>query len=226
MSPVWMLQDAKNAFSEVVNRACSSGPQIVTRRGRPVAVVISYENYSEQKSRGESFVDFLGRAQLEDGDVDTLLICTGTAFMILCSGTYNIFDARTGEMLVAKAPELGANYVGFTQAAVDSVMQGFGGAFVSVALLFFVFTTIMAYYFYGESSIMYMFRGRKGEKAVVWVFRFALLGMLVFGAVKEAGVIWQIGDIGVGITAWINVIALLILCPQAIRALKEFEKDA
>ena len=40
MSPVWMLQDAKNAFSEVVNRACSSGPQIVTRRGRPVAVVI------------------------------------------------------------------------------------------------------------------------------------------------------------------------------------------
>ena len=70
MSPVWMLQDAKNAFSEVVNRACSSGPQIVTRRRRPVAVVISYENYSEQKSRGESFVDFLGRAQLEDGELD------------------------------------------------------------------------------------------------------------------------------------------------------------
>jgi prevent-host-death family protein len=70
MSPVWMLQDAKNAFSEVVNRACSSGPQIVTRRGRPVAVVISYENYSEQKSRGESFVDFLGSAQLEDGELD------------------------------------------------------------------------------------------------------------------------------------------------------------
>ena len=167
-----------------------------------------------------------GLAQAFSVYVDTLLICTGTAFMILCSGTYNIFDAKTGEMLVAQAPELGANYVGFTQAAVDSVMQGFGGAFVSVALLFFVFTTIMAYYFYAESSIMYMFRGRKGEKAMVWVFRFALLGMLVFGAVKEAGVIWQIGDIGVGITAWINVIALLILCPQAIRALKEFEKDA
>ena len=70
MSPVWMLQDAKNAFSEGVNRACSSGPQIVTRRGRPVAVVISDENYSEQKSRGESFVDFLGHAQLEDGELD------------------------------------------------------------------------------------------------------------------------------------------------------------
>ena len=167
-----------------------------------------------------------GLAQAFSVYVDTLLICTGTAFMILCSGTYNIFDARTGEMLVAQAPELGANYVGFTQAAVDSVMQGFGGGFVSIALFFFAFTTIMADYFYAESSIIYMFRGKKGEMLVLWVFRFALLGMIVLGAVKEAGVIWQIGDIGVGITAWINVIALLILCPQAIRALKEFEKDA
>ena len=167
-----------------------------------------------------------GLAQAFSVYVDTLLICTGTAFMILCSGTYNIFDAKTGEMLVAQAPELGANYVGFTQAAVDSVMRGFGGGFVSIALFFFAFTTIMADYFYAESSIIYMFRGKKGEMLVLWVFRFALLGMIVLGALKEAGVIWQIGDIGVGITAWINVVALLILCPQAIRALKEFEKDA
>ena len=164
-----------------------------------------------------------GLAQAFSVYVDTLLICTGTALMILCSGTYNIFDAKTGEMLVAQAPELGANYVGFTQAAVDSVFQGVGSGFVSIALLFFVFTTLMAYYFYAESSIIYMFRGGKGEKLVIWLFRFCLLGMIVFGALKEAGVIWQIGDIGVGITAWINVIALLILCPQAIRALKEFE---
>ena len=164
-----------------------------------------------------------GLAQAFSVYVDTLLICTATALMILCSGTYNIFDAKTGEMLVCGAPELGANYVGFTQAAVDSVLQGIGGAFVSIALLFFVFTTIMAYYFYAESSIMYMFRGKKGEKTLIWFSRFGLLAMIVFGALKEAGVIWQIGDIGVGITAWINVVALLILCPQAIRALKEFE---
>ncbi|MCR5548857.1 MAG: alanine:cation symporter family protein, partial [Bacteroidales bacterium] len=53
--------------------------------------------------------------------------------------------------------------------------------------------------------------------------RFVLLGMAVFGTLREAGVIWQLGDVGVGITAWINVIALLILCPRAIRALKEYE---
>jgi len=158
--------------------------------------------------------------------VDTLLICTGTALMILCSGTYNIFDAKTGEMLVAVAPDLGANYVGFTQAAVDSVLSGFGGGFVSTALVFFVFTTLMAYYFYGESSIMYIFQGKpRGEKVAIWCFRAGLLLMTVFGALKEANVIWQMGDIGVGITAWINVIALLLLCPQAIKALREFEKS-
>lgn len=166
-----------------------------------------------------------GLAQAFSVYVDTILICTGTALMILCSGTYNIFDAKTGEMLEAVAPELGGNYVGYTQAAVDSVLSGIGGGFVSIALVFFVFTTLMAYYFYGESSIMYIFQGKpRGEKAAIWCFRTGLLLMTVFGALKEANVIWQLGDIGVGITAWINVIALLLLCPQAIRALREFEK--
>ena len=168
-----------------------------------------------------------GLAQAFSVYVDTLLICTATALMILCSGMYNIFDAKTGEMIVASAPVLGDNYVGFTQAAVDSVLTGFGGTFVSIALVFFVFTTVMAYYFYGESSIMYIFSGRKGgrkaEKVAIWVFRFFLLGMVIFGAVREAGVIWQLGDVGVGLTAWINVIALLLLCPQAIQALREYE---
>ena len=170
-----------------------------------------------------------GLAQAFSVYVDTLLICTATALMILCSGMYNIFDAKTGDMIVASAPVLGNNYVGYTQAAVDSVLTGFGGTFVSIALVFFVFTTVMAYYFYGESSIMYIFSGRKGsrkaEKIAIWAFRFFLLGMVVFGAMREAGVIWQLGDVGVGLTAWINVIALLLLCPQAIQALREYESS-
>ena len=159
--------------------------------------------------------------------VDTLLVCTATALMILCSSTYNILDAKTGEMLVGNAPELGANYVGFTQAAVDSAFVGFGGAFVSIALVFFAFTTLMAYYFYTESSIIYLFSRRNGskraEKAVIWIYRLVLPAMVIFGSLREANVVWQMGDIGVGITAWLNVIALLFLCPQAIKALKEYE---
>ena len=169
-----------------------------------------------------------GLAQSFSVYVDTLLVCSATAFMILCSGTYNIFDAKTGEMLVANAPSLGNNYVGFTQAAVDSVLSGFGNQFVCLSLFFFVFTTLMAYYFYSESSIMYIFslKNRSGsgkEKAVLWIYRFLMLGAVVFGAVREANVIWQMGDIGVGLLAWINVAALLFLCPKAIKALRDYE---
>ena len=52
-----------------------------------------------------------------------------------------------------------------------------------------------------------------------------ILAMVLFGALHEANIVWQLGDIGVGITAWLNVIALLILCPQAIKALREYEAD-
>jgi len=161
--------------------------------------------------------------------VDTLLVCTATALMILCSGTYNILDAETGEILVAGVPELGSNYVGYTQAAVDTLWTGFGSTFVSIALVFFAFTTLMAYYFYAESSIIYLFSKGKGspklEKAIIWAYRFILLAMVVFGAVREADVIWKLADVGVGLTTWLNVLALLLLCPQAIRALSEYESD-
>ncbi len=168
-----------------------------------------------------------GLAQSFSVYVDTLLVCTATALMILCSGTYNILDA-SGKVLVESAPALADNYVGYTQAAVDSVISGFGSQFVSIALCFFVFTTVMAYYFYAESSIMYVFDvsgkgGGRAEKICVWALRIVILGATVFGAVRETDVVWTLGDIGVGLMAWVNVIALLILCPKAIRALKDYE---
>jgi AGCS family alanine or glycine:cation symporter len=67
--------------------------------------------------------------------------------------------------------------------------------------------------------------GSKAEKLVIWIYRFLILGTVVFGAVKEADTIWKMGDIGVGLMAWINVIALLLLCPHALRALKEYESS-
>ena len=166
-----------------------------------------------------------GLAQSFSVYVDTLFVCTATALMILTSGTYNVIDSSTGEMLLANAPELGNNYAGFTQSAVDSVFSGFGSQFVSVAMVFFVFSTIMAYYFYSESSIIYLFKGKNArrEKLMIHLLQAVMLVSVVIGAVYEADVAWQFCDIGVGIMAWFTVIAILILCPKAIQALKEFE---
>ena len=165
-----------------------------------------------------------GLAQSFSVYVDTLLVCTATALMILTSGTYNILDGQGG-MLYAGAPELGNNYVAYTQSAVDSVFHGFGSRFVAVAMIFFAFTTLLAYYFYAESSIIYLFQGKNGrrEKWVIRVLQLLMLAAVVFGAIHEADFIWQLGDIGVGLMAWITVVSILILCPKAIRSLKEFE---
>ena len=166
-----------------------------------------------------------GLAQAFSVYVDTLLVCTATALMILTSGTYNIIDSATGELLVANAPELGNNYAGFTQGAVDTVFAGFGSEFISIAMVFFAFSTIMAYYFYAETGIIYLFRGRnpRKEKWVIRLFQAIMIAAVVFGAVREADLVWTLGDIGVGLMAWGTVVSILILCPKAIKALKEFE---
>lgn len=157
--------------------------------------------------------------------IDTLLVCTSTALIILCTGCYNIFGAD-GQMIAANAPELGSNYVAFTQSAIDTVFKGFGSSFVAIALAFFTFTTIMAYYFYSESSIIYLGKLREGknnEKAYIWIYRSLLFATVIIGACTQSDTAWTIGDIGLGLTTWINVIVLLILCPKALKELKEYE---
>ena len=159
--------------------------------------------------------------------IDTLLVCTATALMILSSGTYNVFSQQTGEMIVCNSPDLADNYVGFTQGAVDTVFHGFGSTFVAIALAFFAFTTLMSYSFYSESSIMWLCRGRsmRFEKTVLAIYRLALFGMMILGACFGSGTVWTLGDVGIGLTTWINVAVLLILCPQALKTLSDFEME-
>jgi AGCS family alanine or glycine:cation symporter len=83
--------------------------------------------------------------------VDTLLVCSATAFMILITGMYKVLDSAgatrvimAGEGLPPSMNEYGPVY---TQMAVDAHLPGFGSAFVALALFFFAFTTIMSYYF-------------------------------------------------------------------------------
>ena len=168
-----------------------------------------------------------GLAQAFSVYVDTLLVCTATALMIITSGTYNILDSKTGEILFNGAPELANNYVNYTQSAVDTVFAGFGSQFVSIAMVFFAFSTIMAYYFYAESSIIYLFRNKesKRERLAIRIFQVIILVAVVFGAVREADVVWQLGDIGVGLMAWVTIVTLLFLCPKAIRELCDYESD-
>ncbi len=156
--------------------------------------------------------------------IDTLLICTATALMILATDMYNVFY-ESGKVLVENAPQLSNQYVAYTQAAVDRVIPGFGNVFVASALLFFVFTTLMAYYYYAETSIVYLFGKKKWGLFTVWALRILIVLAVFYGSLKQATVAWQLGDIGVGLMAWINLAAIFLLFPKAIRSLKDYEKQ-
>ena len=228
------IHDIPAVFASIVSNAFGVNPVAGGIIGSTIAMGVKRGIFSNEAGQGTGAIVSAaadvehpaqqGLAQAFSVYVDTLLVCTATALMILTSGTYNILDGN-GNMLVANVPELGNNYAGYTQYAVDTVFAGFGSQFVSVAMVFFVFSTIMAYYFYAESSIMYLFHGRdaRRERLYVRLLQAVLLGAVVFGAVKEADLAWKLGDIGVGLMAWGTVVSILILCPKAIKALREFE---
>ncbi len=158
--------------------------------------------------------------------VDTLLVCSATAVMIMAVKTYNVMDANTGEVLFTSAYNLGAPDVSYTSTAIGTLLgMNLGNLVVAVALTFFAFTTIMAYYYYAETSIVYLFGKGKKEHTVVWILRICILIAVVFGSLKEARAAWNAGDIGVGTMAWINIVAIALLSPKAFRTLKDYEKQ-
>ncbi len=158
--------------------------------------------------------------------IDTLLVCTATAVMILACKTYNVFDASGNILIAAQCVELGSPDVSYTTAALSMLLGNhFGGVVVSYALFFFAFTTIMAYYYYAETNLVYLFGKGKLEHVLIWVLRIGVVGMVFFGSLHEAKAMWDLGDIGVGTMAWVNIIVILLLSRQAFKALKSYERQ-
>jgi len=158
--------------------------------------------------------------------IDTLLVCTATAVMILACKTYNVFDASGNILIAAEGVKLGAPDVSYTTAALATLLgKHAGGVIVSVALFFFAFTTIMAYYYYAETNLVYLFGKGKLEHVLIWVLRFGVVGMVFFGSLYEAKAMWDLGDIGVGTMAWLNIISILLLSRKAFKALKSYERQ-
>ncbi|QZA80101.1 alanine/glycine:cation symporter family protein [Deefgea piscis] len=155
--------------------------------------------------------------------IDTLIVCSATAFMILITGKFNVADPnKEGGFLFHGLPDIAAG-TGYTQSAVESVFPGFGAMFVGVALLFFAFTTIIAYYYIAESNVTYLLQKRRGSGTALFLLKCMLLTTVVYGAVRTSDLAWGLGDIGVGMMAWLNIIAILLLQKPALIALKDYE---
>ncbi len=137
--------------------------------------------------------------------VDTLIICTCTAFMIILSDQY------TG----------GLNGIQLTQAALSFHVGEWANMFVAVAIFLFAFSSIIGNYYYGETNIEFI----KYSPTALFVYRIAVVGMVIFGATVELAVVWSLADLFMGIMAIINLIAITLLTKTALAALKDYRKQ-
>lgn len=154
--------------------------------------------------------------------IDTFLICTSTAFMILFTGMYDVkpngMDPITNK-LGDVAPSL------YTQLAVDSVFPSFGAGFLAIALLFFCFTTLVSYYYKAETNLAFL-RYKLGTP--YWlnhVLKFLLLAATFYGSIRTASTAWAMGDLGTGAMAWINLTVIFFLTKTTLAVLKDYENQ-
>ena len=154
--------------------------------------------------------------------IDTLFVCSATAFMLLITGQYNV-QAPDGSALYTGIAGVAAG-PGYVQTAMENIMPGFGNAFVAIALFFFAFTTILAYYYIAETNIAYI--NRKVKRPILTLLlKFGIIAATVYGTVRSATVAWDLGDLGVGLMAWLNIIAIVLMHKIAYKCLKDYEQQ-
>lgn len=138
---------------------------------------------------------------------DTLLICTATAFIILCSGVYTM--DHDGIIL--------------TQKSIDTALgvEGPGSIFVSVAIFFFAFTSIVANYYYGETNIRFII----DSQPLVNIYRLAVGAMVYIGSVSSLGFVWGFADITMALMTLCNLAAILFLGRYAVRCLNDYRSQ-
>lgn len=136
---------------------------------------------------------------------DTLIVCTATAFIILCSGVYA--EGHDGIVL--------------TQQAIDAELGGghrYGSIFVCVAIFFFAFTSIIANYYYGETNIRFI----RNDDRLVNLYRLLVGAIVYVGAITSLDIVWGFADITMALMTLCNLAAIFALGRYAVVLLRDY----
>ena len=147
-----------------------------------------------------------GLVQMLSVFLDTLLICSATALMLLCSGVEPTEAAQ------------GAPYV---QAALSASFGQLGPIFITVAMVLFAFTTLIGNLFYVDNALAYLMK-KVPSKQFMFVFRIAAVLLIFLGAGLSIDLVWNLADVLMGIMVMINVPVILFLSRPALAALKDY----
>ncbi|CAD5202826.1 alanine/glycine:cation symporter family protein [Pseudomonas sp. FEN] len=139
--------------------------------------------------------------------LDTFVICTCTALLILLSGFYT--------------PGFEGDGIVLTQNSLAAVVGDWGRLFVSVALSLFVFTCILYNYYLGETSLQFLTRNR----IVLMVYRALVLALIVWGSVQNLSTVFAFADITMTCLAFVNLIALALLFKVGLRVMRDYDEQ-
>ncbi|MFD3158534.1 alanine/glycine:cation symporter family protein [Haloimpatiens sp. FM7330] len=137
---------------------------------------------------------------------DTIIICSCTAFIILISGVYT---------------QTKLEGIQLTQTALSSQVGSWGTTFIAVCILLFAFSSIVGNYYYGETNMEFI----KGNRLCLLIYRFCVLGMVVFGSIAKIQIVWDMADLFMGLMAIINLVAIFQLAHIAFDALEDYIKQ-
>ena len=138
--------------------------------------------------------------------IDTLVICSCSAFMVLCAD-------------IVKNTELKG--LGLIQGVMQEHLGSFGLLFVSVAIVLFAFTSIIGNHFYAEANFKFISTSKRG----LFVFRLLAMLMVFVGAQLSLSLAWDLADVFMGFMASVNIVAILLLSNIAVRVLKDYQKQ-
>lgn len=140
---------------------------------------------------------------------DTLIVCSCTAFIILCSGLYNC----------------GENGIELTQVALSAHIGEVGKTIIAVAILFFAFSSVIGNYYYGECNVAFLCNGKRYTKAAIHGYR-VILGVIIFlGSLMTIDIVWALVDFFMVIMTSCNLIAIMLLGKYAIRLLNDYQQQ-
>lgn len=133
---------------------------------------------------------------------DTLVVCSCTAFIILCSGLYTS----------------GANGIELTQLSLNSQIGDWGSILIAVLIFFFAFSSIIGNYYYGECNLYFLTKSKKALLA----YRLGLGLLVLFGALTTLDLAWALVDFFMAIMTICNLIAIILLGKYAVRCLEDY----
>ncbi len=158
-------------------------------------------------------------------------VCLCTGSMIIITDCFNVLDASgtfmhigNGSALMADQAATGTAGIVWVQEACNSIMPGVGGILVAFCLLFFAFSTTIAYYYEGESALAYLFRGENSKERTmaIWALRIVMPIMIVVWSTVTAGTAWAVSEVALGLLVWVNAIVLIFMSNEVIAIYKDY----